>query len=77
MFATDDNGWKSFELTIGFSSLSGSTRDMICEMIRSIMNQKKLSKEDIELILYACYHSTIPISDEEIIQWLQWEEKNI
>ena len=69
MFATDDQGWDSFDLTNDLSNLSDRTKLILTEIIQSAMTGKQLSKRTKEILCYACYHSTLPIDDEEVLKW--------
>ena len=69
MFATDDQGWDSFDLTNALSNLSDRTKLILTEIIQSAMTGKQLSQRTKEILCYACYHSTLPIDDETIEEW--------
>jgi len=69
MFATDDQGWDSFDLTNDLSNLSNKSKQLLTEIINSAMTGKQLSQRTKEILCYACYHSTLPIDDETIEEW--------
>ena len=69
MFATDDQGWDSFDLTNALSNLSDKSKQLFTEIINSAMTGKQLSQRTKEILCYACYHSTLPIDDEEVLKW--------
>jgi len=69
MFATDRQGWDSFDLTNDLSNLSNKSKQILTEIINSAMTGKQLSQRTREIICYACYHSTLPISDDEVLKW--------
>ena len=69
MFATDDKGWDEFEMVGILSNLSDRSKPILTEIIQSAMTGKQLSQRTKEILCYACYHSTLPISDEEVSQW--------
>jgi len=69
MFATDDQGWDSFDLTNDLSNLSDRTKLILTEIIQSAMTGKQLSQRTKEILCYACYHSTLPIDDKIIEEW--------
>ena len=69
MFATDDKGWDEFEMVDILSNLSNKSKLILTEIIQSAMTGKQLSQRTKEILCYACYHSTLPISDEEVSQW--------
>jgi len=69
MFATDQQGWDSFDLTNDLSNLSNKSKQIFTEIIHSAMTGKQLSQRTKEILCYACYHSTLPISDEEVLKW--------
>ena len=60
---------KSFNLTFALSNLSNNVKDIFIEIIRSAMTGKELTQETKDILTYACYHSTLPIDDEEVLSW--------
>jgi len=69
MFATDDKGWDEFEMVGILSNLSNKSKLIFTEIINSAMTGKQLSQRTKEILCYACYHSTLPIDDEEVLKW--------
>ena len=69
MFATDDKGWDEFEMVGILSNLSDRSKPIFTEIINSAMTGKQLSQRTKEILCYACYHSTLPIDDEEVFKW--------
>ena len=69
MFATDDKGWDEFVMVGILSNLSDRTKLILTEIIQSAMTGKQLSQRTKEILCYACYHSTLPIDDEEVLKW--------
>ena len=69
MFATDDKGWDEFEMVGILSNLSDRSKPILTEIIQSAMTGKQLSQRTKEILCYACYHSTLPIDDEEVFKW--------
>jgi len=69
MFATDDKGWDEFEMVDILSNLSNKSKLILTEIIQSAMTGKQLSQRTKEILCYACYHSTLPIDDEEVFKW--------
>ena len=69
MFATDDKGWAEFEMVGILSNLSDRSKPIFTEIINSAMTGKQLSQRTKEILCYACYHSTLPISDEKVLKW--------
>ena len=69
MFATDDKGWDEFVMVGILSNLSDKSKQIFTEIINSAMTGKQLSQRTKEILCYACYHSTLPISDEEVLKW--------
>ena len=51
------------------SNLSDRTKLILTEIIQSAMTGKQLSQRTKEILCYACYHSTLPIDDEEVLKW--------
>ena len=60
---------KSFNLTFTLSNLPNNVKNIFVEIIRSAMTNKELTQENKDILAYACYHSTLPIEDEEILSW--------
>ena len=60
---------KSFNLTFALSNLPNNVKDIFIEIIRSAMTGKELTQENKDMLAYACYHSTLPIDDEEVLGW--------
>ena len=60
---------KSFNLTFALSNLPNNVKDIFIEIIRSAMTGKELTQENKDILAYACYHSTLPIEDEEVLSW--------
>jgi len=60
---------KSFNLTFTLSNLPNNLKDIFIEIIRSAMTGKELNQETKDILAYACYHSILPISDEEVLSW--------
>jgi len=77
MFPTDDQGWDSFDLTNTLSNLSDRTKLILTEIIQSAMTGKQLSQRTKEILCYACYHSTLPIDDEEVLKWRDGIESEV
>jgi len=69
MFATDQQGWDTFDMAGVLSNLSDSMKSIFAEIIRSAMTGKELSQEIKDILIYACYHSTLPFDDEEVLSW--------
>jgi len=63
------NAKKSFNLTFALSNLPNNVKDIFIEIIRSAMTGKELTQETKDMLAYACYHSTLPIEDEEVLNW--------
>jgi len=60
---------KSFNLTFALSNLPNNVKNIFIEIIRSAMTGKELTQENKDMLAYACYHSTLPIDDEEVLSW--------
>ena len=60
---------KSFNLTNTLSNLPNNVKNIFIEIIRSAMTGKELTQENKDILAYACYHSTLPIEDEEVLSW--------
>jgi len=60
---------KSFNLTNTLSNLPNNVKDIFIEIIRSAVTGKELTQETKDILAYACYHSTLPIDDEEVLNW--------
>ena len=60
---------KSFNLTFVLSNLPNNVKNIFIEIIRSAMTGKELTQETKDMLAYACYHSTLPIDDEEVLSW--------
>jgi len=60
---------KSFNLTFALSNLPNNVKNIFIEIIRSAMTGKELTQENKDILAYACWHSTLPISDEEVLNW--------
>ena len=60
---------KSFNLTFALSNLPNNVKNIFIEIIRSAMTGKELTQENKDILAYACYHSTLPIEDEEVLSW--------
>jgi len=60
---------KSFNLTFALSNLPNNVKDIFTEIINSAMTGKELNQENKDILAYACYHSTLPIEDEEVLNW--------
>ena len=69
MFATNQQGWNTFDMVNTLSNLPNNVKDIFIEIIRSAMTGKKLTQENKDILAYACYHSTLPIEDEEVLNW--------
>jgi len=69
MFATDQQGWDTFDLANVLSNLPDSMKPMFVKIIRSAMTGKELNQEIKDVLTYAYYHSTLPIDDEEVLSW--------
>ena len=63
------NAIKSFNLTFALSNLPNNVKDIFIEIIRSAVTGKELTQETKDILAYACYHSTLPIDDEEVLNW--------
>jgi len=63
------NAIKSFNLTNALSNLPNNVKDIFVEIIRSAMTGKELTQENKDILAYACYHSILPIDDEEVLSW--------
>ena len=77
MFATDDKGWDEFEMVGILSNLSDKSKLILTEIINSAMTGKQLSQRTKEILCYACYHSTLPIDDEEVLKWRDGIESEV
>jgi len=77
MFATDDKGWDEFVMVGILSNLSDRTKLILTEIIQSAMTGKQLSQRTKEILCYACYHSTLPIDDEEVLKWRDGIESEV
>ena len=44
-------------------------KPVFVKIIRSVMTGRELSQEIKDVLIYACYHSTLPIEDEEVLSW--------
>ena len=60
---------KSFHLTNVLSNLPNNVKDIFIEIIRSAMTGKELTQETKDILAYACWHSTLPIEDEDVLNW--------
>ena len=60
---------KSFNLTFALSNLPNNVKDIFIEIIRSAMTGKELTQETKDILAYACWHSTLPIEDEDVLNW--------
>jgi len=60
---------KSFNLTNALSNLPNNVKNIFIEIIRSAVTGKELTQETKDILAYACYHSTLPIDDEEVLNW--------
>ena len=60
---------KSFNLTFALSNLPNNVKNIFIEIIRSAMTGKELTQKNKDILTYVCYHSTLPISDEEVLSW--------
>jgi len=60
---------KSFNLTFALSNLPNNVKDIFIEIIRSAMTGEELTQETKDILAYACWHSTLPIEDEEVLNW--------
>jgi len=69
MFATNKQGWDTFDMVNVLSNLPNNVKDIFIEIIRSAMTGKELTQENKDMLAYACYHSTLPIEDEEVLSW--------
>jgi len=60
---------KSFNLTNALSNLPNNVKNIFVEIIRSAMTGKELTQENKDILAYACWHSTLPIEDEDVLNW--------
>ena len=77
MFATDDKGWDEFEMVGILSNLSNKSKQLFTEIINAAITGKQLSQRTKEILCYACYHSTLPIDDEEVLKWRDGIESEV
>lgn len=69
MMVSTDHGWKAFDMMNVLSNMSKGQKELFAEIIRSAITGKELSPAVKDITAWACYHSTVPITDEEIQSW--------
>jgi len=69
MLGSTDNGWKAFDMMNALSNLPNNMKPIFADIIRSAMKDKELSNETKDIIAWACFHSTFPITDDEVEKW--------
>jgi len=69
MFATDQQGWDTFDMAGVLSNIPDSMKYIFAEIIRSTMTSRELNQEIKDILIYACYHSTLSFDDKEVLSW--------